>query len=138
RALIVRHALRAAGFIAIALAVAVVAGLVLPVRPGTAWLRLTLLLAATLGALVAAVRAFHAARPGWDRWLERVEQAFPEIRSWLRNALDLEARPPANVSPELGGALLEETGRRLDAVPLRMLVPSVSARRPLGIMAAAL
>src|SRR5690349_10131904 len=138
RALAVRHGLRGAGLIAAALAVAVAAGLVLPLRPATAWLRLLLLLGVSLAGLAAAVRAFQRARPGWDTWLERVEAAFPEVRSWLRDALDLEARPPRDVSPELGAALVEETGRRIERVPLRTLTPRIEPARPLAMMAAAI
>src|SRR6185503_15468535 len=51
-------------------------------------------------------------------------------RSWLRNALDFEARPPRDTSAELVGAVSTETSRRVASVPLRTLTPRLHARRP--------
>jgi hypothetical protein len=138
RALITRHALRAASIAAVGLSVAVAAGLILPVRPVTAWLRLLGAGAIGIAGLAGALAAFRRQRPRFDTWVERIEQRFPEVRSWLRNALDLEARPPAHASCELGAALVEETRRRLQAVPLPTLTPRVEPARPLLAMGAVL
>jgi len=130
-ALIVRHALRAAATAALGLTVAVVLGAVLPVEPATAWARaLAALLVAGAG-LVLALAEFRRTVPGFDRYLERVEEHFHGVRSWLRNALDLEARPAAHTSPELAAALARETSRRLAGLPLSELRPPIEPGRPL-------
>lgn len=101
RALVARHALRAAAACAALLAVAFSIGVAAPGGPGASWTRLALLAAASLAALALGVRAFLAAAPRFDAWLEDTEGRFPELRSWLRNALDLEANADANTSAEL-------------------------------------
>ena len=109
-----------------------------PTGEALAWARLLVAAAAGLAALALAVAGFLRARPSFDAYLERVEDRFPAVRSWLRNALDFERRPPAHTSPELARALGDETARRLAEVPLASLRPALEARRPLAAMAIAL
>jgi hypothetical protein len=131
----VRRALRAAlsgaALLAAAAVGATLLGLLLPMSPGTAGLRLGLLAAAALWAAGAAIARVRREAETFDRFLERIEARFPEVRSWLRNALDLEQRPPAGTSLELADALRDETVRRLGAVPIETLRP------PLGVLAPA-
>jgi hypothetical protein len=136
RALIARHALRAAAAIAVAIGAAVLLGLALPVSPASAALRLALVALAGLAALAWAVRRTALETPAFDRFLERAEGRFPGLRSWLRNALDVEARPPAHASSELASAVVAETSRRLAVVPLATLVPPLAARGPALAMVA--
>src|SRR5262249_37589831 len=90
RALIVRHALRAAAAAVVLPAFCVPAGLALPRDPATAGVRLALFLAGSLAALVLSTWALWRETPAWDRWLEALETRFASLRSWLRNSLDLE------------------------------------------------
>ena len=138
RALIARHAVRAAALSTALLMLAVAVGLVLPVVPATAWARALAAAAGAVAAIALALLALKRERPGFDRYLERVEEHFPAVRSWLRNALDLEARPSAHTSGELAEALARETARRLDEVPLDQLRPPIRPRVPLLAIAAAL
>ena len=138
RALALRHALRAAARTAALITAAVAAGVAVPLGEIGAWARLLSTAGLGLLAVLAAVAGFLRARPSFDGWLERVEERFPEVRSWLRNALDFEARPPAHTSPELVRALGDETARRLARVPLETQRPPLRARGPLLAMAASL
>jgi len=136
-ALVTRHGLRGAATVCIVVALAVIVGVALPLGPGTAWARLVLTLAGCVFAVFAAVAAFARAAPGFDAWLEGLERHFPDLRSWLRNGLDLEASPPADTSPVLARALATETTRRLASVPIAGLRPRIAPRRPiLSILAA--
>lgn len=137
RAWMARAVLRAAAAAAALLAVAVAAGLALPLSPATARARLALFLGGSLAALALALAGLVRRSPRWTAWLESVEARFPDVRSWLRNALDLEARPPAHTSPELAAALRAETARRLGRVPLAHLAPPLRARAPLAAAGAA-
>lgn len=137
RALVARHALRGAAACAALLAVAFSVGVALPGGPGAAWTRLVLLAAASLAAVALALRAFLAAAPRFDAWLEATEGRFPELRSWLRNALDLESAADANTSAELAGALREEAAKRLAAVPLERARPAVAPGAPLAVLGGA-
>jgi len=136
-ALVVRHALRATAACAVLLAAAFSVGVALPGGPGAAMARLILLALTALAALALSVRAFLAAAPRWDAWLESLEARFPELRSWLRNALDLESASDANTSGELAGALRDEAARRLSSVPLERARPAVAPGRPLAVLAGA-
>src|SRR5206468_11235544 len=113
RALVIRHGLRGAAAACALVVLAVVVGVTLPLGPGAAWARLLLTLAGVALAIAAAVRAFRSAMPGFDAWQEGIERRFPELRSWLRNAFELQAAPPADTSPALARALTAETARRL-------------------------
>ena len=137
RALVTRHALLAAAVSTLTIALAVAAGVAFPSGISGAWARLLGMLAVSVIALVLAVRAVARAVPGFDRYLEHVEDRFPEVRSWLRNALDLEAHPPVHTSAELAQAVSRETAGRLEHVPLRTLTPAVEPRRPVLLMAGA-
>lgn len=128
RALALRHALRAAAAVALLVSAAVSAGLALPVAPGTAGARLMLVVAGGAVALTLALRAFLAERPRWHAWLESIEQRFPELRSWLRNALDLERDTATHTSSELALAVRAQAAERLAATPLDSVVPSLAAR----------
>ena len=74
------------------------------------------------------VRALQREQQPWDVWLEHLEHRFPTLRSWLRNALELESRPlaPGATSPELAAALRDEAARRLASVPLAQERPRVA------------
>src|ERR1051325_2100786 len=93
RALVLRHALRASAAASVLLAFAVTAGLALPRTQATAGVRLALFAAGALLSLVLAALAMRRDTPRWDGWLESLEGRFAGLRSWLRNALDLEASP---------------------------------------------
>jgi hypothetical protein len=138
RALALRHGLRAAGGATGVVTLAVALGVAWPTGEPLAWARLLAAAGAGSAALVLAVAGFLRARPSFEAYLERIEDRFPVVRSWLRNALDFERRPPAHTSPELARALGEETSRRLAEVPLVALRPALEARRPLAAMAVAL
>lgn len=138
RNLVARHALRAAAGAALIVVLAVVLGMLLPAAPATAWVRLALVAAGALAFTAAAALAFRRTAPGFDGYLERVEQRFPEIRSWLRNALDFERTPPAHGSHELAQAVAEQTAERFAGVPVRTLTPRVEPRRPLLAMVGAI
>ncbi len=126
-ALVGRHALRAAGLAIAAVGLGLVAGVVLPLSPATAWVRLALVVTCSLAALTAALRAFLREAPPWDTWLESVEQRFPEIRSLLRNALDFERQGDAHTSNELANAVRADASQRLSATPLSKLTPALAA-----------
>lgn len=132
RALALRSGLGAAARVTLALAGVVVLGLALPLSPATAWLRLALFGIAALVALGLGLRRFLREAPRFDGWLEQVEARFPETRSWLRNALDMERRPDPHTSAELASALRAETARKLTGVPLRTMVPRLQAPRALA------
>ncbi len=136
-ALVARHAWRAAAACAALVAVAFSAGVALPGGPGASLARLVLLALAALAALALSVRAFLRAAPRFDPWLEGLETRFPELRSWLRNALDLESTSDANTSGELAGAVRDEAARRLAGVPLAQARPAVAARTPLAVLGGA-
>src|SRR5438067_573582 len=137
RALVVRHALRASAAASVLLAFAVTAGLALPRTPGTAWARLALFAAGALLALGYAARSLWRDTPRWDGWLESLEGRFALLRSWLRNALDLEASPGRHTSGELAQALRGEAERKLESTPLGETVPPLAARAPLTAASAA-
>ncbi len=138
QALALRHGLRAAGGVAVVIALAVALGVAWPTGEPLAWARLLAATGAGIAALVLAVAGLLRARPSFEAYLERIEDRFPAVRSWLRNALDFERRPPAHTSPELARALGDETSRRLAEVPLVAMRPALEARRPLAAMAIAL
>jgi hypothetical protein len=138
RALVARLALRAAAALALALALAVAEGAAFLPGPGVAWARLVLLLFAFAYAIAAAVLAFRREAPAFDAWLEGIEHRFPELRSWLRNAVELAAAPPPDSSPALARAVSEETGRRLESTALQGLRPRLAPRRPFLALAGAI
>jgi len=138
RSLALRHGLSAAGRVAVVVTLAVALGVAWPTGEPLAWARLLAVAGAAVAALALAVAGFRRAQPSLGAYLERIEQRFPAVRSWLRNALDFERRPPAHTSPELTRALGEETSRRLAEVPLAALRPALEARRPLATMGVAL
>jgi hypothetical protein len=135
---VLRHALRASSAACVLLAFAVTTGLALPRTPGTAWLRLALFAGGAVTALALATRGFLRETPRWDAWLESLETRFPDLRSWLRNALDFERKAGAHTSDELASAVREQAERRLEDTPLDRTVPGLSARTPLTATSAAL
>ena len=142
RALIARHALRATAAAVVLLTFCVTAGLALPRDPVTAGLRLGLFALGSLAALAFATLALRRETPRWEAWLESLERRFTEIRSWVRNAIDLEKaerdRTP-HTSGELADAVRAHAEHRLDGVPLRDTVPPIAGRNAfLGIAAAGL
>jgi hypothetical protein len=130
QAIVLRHALRAAAIAAAALVLALAIGLVLPSSPLSAGLRLAAFLAAVVLTAGWAARATLRLSLPFEDYLERIERRFPQVRSWLRNALDFEQAPPRHTSPELVAALEDETARRLTEVPVESLAPRIEARRP--------
>ena len=130
--------LRAAAALTVAVALLVLLGLVLPVSPATARARTIVLGLASLVTAFWAVRRVRRASVSFDGFLEQVEQAFPPLRSWLRNALDFETRPPAGTSAELVGALHEEAARRFDGTPVDTLRPKLAPGQPALLAGAAL
>lgn len=137
RALAFRHALRAAAAACVLLAFAITAGLALPRTPGFAWARLVLLVLGSLAALAVAVGGARRDAQGWDAWLESLEARFAGLRSWLRNALDLESAPARHTSGELADAVRGETAKRLADTPLDSTVPPLQSRMPMVATAAA-
>src|SRR5688572_13419626 len=138
RALALRHALRAAAAACVLLAFAVTAGLALPRTPAFASARLVLVLLGSVLAIGFAVGGARREAQPWDTWLESLEARFAGLRSWLRNALDLESTPATHTSGELAQAVRGETARRLDQTPLEETVPRLETRTPLVATTAAL
>src|SRR6266508_1448368 len=152
RALIARHALRATAAAVVLLTFCVTAGLALPRDPVTAGLRLGLFALGSLAALAYATLALRRETPRWETWLESLERRFTDIRSWVRNAIDLEkaaaparaagaqgSNAPSHTSGELADAVRAHAEHRLDGVPLRDTVPPIAGRSAfLGIAAAGL
>ncbi len=133
-----RHALRASAAAAVLLAFGVTAGLALPRTPGMAWARLALFALGSGLALAIAVRGARHESPRWDAWLESLEARFAGLRSWLRNALDLENSTSSHTSSVLADAVRGETVRRLTDTPLDGTVPRINARAPIAATSAAL
>ena len=133
-----RHALRGAAAICATAAFALAVGVAITLGPAGAWTRVLLGAGAALFALAAAVLAFLREAPGFATWLEGIEGQFPGLRSWLRNALELESAPLTDASPVLARALTEETARRLADTPIASRTPRVAARRPLIVLTAAM
>jgi hypothetical protein len=133
-----RHVLRATALLLAGLALALALGVVLPLGPAAAWWRTALGALAALAVLLGAARAQWRRVPRFPIYLERVETRFPELRSWLRNALELEGAAPVGGSPELASALGAEAARRLERTPLAALAPAMEARRPALLGGAAL
>lgn len=130
RARVTRQALRATTAAIVLLVVMVTCGLALPRNPLTASVRLTLFALGTLVALGLALRTLRRESSSWDSWLESLENRFPTLRSWLRNALDLESARDTNTSNELAAAVREEAARRLADTPLDTTIPPLEARTP--------
>lgn len=130
RALLLRHVLRASAVCALAIALAVTVGVAWPFGVAVSWLRLAIVTACGLVAALAAARAVRAASLTFDGWLEHAEARFPVMRSWLRNALELEHAPAPGTSPELAAAVVREGERRLADVPIGTLAPRVAPRLP--------
>src|SRR5256885_2566278 len=145
RAPIARHALRATAAALVLLAFCVTAGLALPRDPSTAVLRLGVFVLGTCVALAMAMRALWRDFPRWDAWLESLEGRFTDLRSWLRNALDMEQEeresggsgPAPHTSGELADAVQERAARRLDGTPLGETVPPPAARNAVPRIAVA-
>lgn len=135
-AIVARRALRAfaagASLVAIAVLLGAAGG-----GPGASTARLAALLVAIAATLALGVRALLAELPRFDHWLESVERARPDVRSWLRNALDLESNVPAGTSNELAGALVQEASERLGRTELATLRAPLQPARPLAAVGAA-
>lgn len=138
RALVMHAAVRAAAFAAVLIAAAVIAGVVRPGGEPWAWTRALLLAAAIVFVLGRAVARVRAASPGFDRFLEQIEQRFPEVRSWLRNGLEFEQAPPAHGSQELAAAVANQTAQRVASLPLASARPRIEPKRPSLVLAGAL
>ena len=142
RALALRLGVRAGAAGAVAIAIAVVIGALAGLGETGAWVRLVVLGAALAVAIVWAVARFLATVPGFDTYLERVEARFPDVRSWLRNAIDF-ASPrsdaaAAGTSRELADAVTRETVKKLEGLPLATLAPPLAVKRPALAIAAGL
>ena len=117
---------------------ALVLGTFLGLGETAAWVRLVLVLAFAAAVIAAAALRYRRSLPGFESYLERVEERFPQVRSWLRNALDLQQHPSGHTSPELARALCSETNQRLKALPLEELRPRLEARRPAWLLVASI
>ncbi len=135
---VLRAALRGAAALSVAAALATLAGLVLPAAPATARARGVVLALAAVAAAAWAVGRVRRGSVSLDGFLESLEAAFPPLRSWLRNALDFEARPPRGTSEELARALTDEAARRFASTPVASLRPRLEPRRPALAAAGAL
>lgn len=133
-----RVALRAAAIAAVVVGLAVAVGVVFAGGEGAAWTRLVFTLLLCAGAIVAAVRGYLRRATAFDGHLEQIERRFPEVRSWLRNALDFDLRPDAHASSELQHAVVAEAAARARRLPLVGLRPRLGARTPLLSMGASL
>src|SRR5438093_2625046 len=82
RARILRASIRAAGWAAVAIALVLAAGVVRTGGEPWAWARLVLVSVALVVSIARAVAGVRAASSGFDGFLERLEQHFPDLRSW--------------------------------------------------------
>src|SRR5215510_169205 len=114
RAVLLRHALRGAAICALAVALATLIGPLLATGTAGAWARLISLSAVAAVAIGVATRRFLRHRLDLDAYLDRVEQRLPELRSWIRNAVDFETTTPTHVSTDLAEAVHAEAARRLE------------------------
>jgi len=130
RARVLRESLRAAALVIATITLAVVAGIARPGGETWAWARLAVIGAAIVFAIARAIGRVRAASPRFDGFLEHIEQRFHEVRSWLRNALDFESRPPVHGSAELADAVAAETAQRVAKLPLATTRPKIEPRRP--------
>jgi len=92
--------------------------------------RLTLVVAVAVLAASRAVRRFRAEAPGFERYVESVEGAYPEARSLLRNAVDFGLGVHEGTSPQLADAVMRNAAERIERIPLRKLEPPVRPLRP--------
>ena len=126
--------MRAAAGAALVIALAVVLGAALVRGEAAAWIRLGIVLVALVALLVRAVSGYRSTAGGFEGFLESVERRFPDVRSWLRNALEFEGTSPEHTSPELARAVAQETALRIERLPLATTRPRVSPQRPFGLL----
>ena len=139
RAAVMRHGLRAAAAIAGLIAIAVALGLAWRMGAAGAWVRLALLAAAAGIVLALAVLRTWRTIPRFDVFLESIETRAPELRSLLRNALDLETAGSPHTSDQLAEALRAEAARRVKGEEIAALRPRIAPLRPaLALVGAAL
>ena len=139
RVLALRLGVRAGAACAVAIAAAVVLGALAGVGVTGAWVRLVLVGLACITAVTWAVLSFLAAAPGFDTYLEAVEARFPDVRSWLRNAIDFASQRSGletGTSRELAQAVTRETVKKLEGLPLATLEPRLALHRPVLAIAA--
>jgi hypothetical protein len=136
-AAILRHALRAAAAIAVVIAFAVLAGWLAPLGVLGAQARLALTAFAALAILAAATARTRRASVAFDAFLESAERRLPNLRSLLRNAVDLEAAGAGRNSEELAQAVRLEAARALEGARLETLRPRIEPRAPLLAFAGA-
>ena len=137
RAAVLRQALRAAAVIAVLIALAVAFGVAWPQGLAAAWVRASLIALGALAAIALAVLRARALVPAFDAFLEKLERVIPDLRSLLRNALDLERGGSEHTSSELADALRAETARRIEVAAIGTLRPRIAPARPLLAIAAA-
>ena len=138
RAAVMRHALRAAAVISALIALAVALGIAWRMGPSGAWARLVAVGALSCAALALALIRLRRDVPSFASFLETIETRFPDLRSLLRNAFDLEGGGSAYTSGELADALRADATRRLSGVEVASLRPRIAPLRPaLAIVAAA-
>ncbi len=125
RAAVLRHALRASAAIAILITLAVALGLAWRMGPSGAWTRLGLLALAALALLALACARVRAAVPTFASFLDGIESRFPDLRSLIRNAFDLERAESPHTSGELAAALRDQAARRL---PVTLVVEPGSVK----------
>lgn len=125
-----RHVLGAFAAITLLIAGAVLLGVIVPPGPALAWVRAMLTVLAAFAVALLAARHQISRVPRFSVYLESVEAGHPALRSWLRNALELEARPPEHGSRELAEALSRETVQRIAQLDLAEFAPRLEPRRP--------
>jgi hypothetical protein len=133
---VLRHALRSSAAIAAVITLAVLAGWLLPMGTAAATLRLAFVILVALAFLWIAVVGARRASPTFDRFLEFAEQRLPDLRSLLRNAVDLEASGAGFGSEELATALRQDAERAVHAARLETLRPRIEPRVPLALFGA--
>src|SRR5262249_6512753 len=135
RRLVLRQGLRGAALAIVAVTLAVLAGVAFGVGVGFAWVPLRppgRAVRPAGGLAGGGVRRCRATPPAFDTYLERAETSSPEIRSWLRNAVDFSAHEAApGTSTELAQAVEREAAGRVERLPLDRLEPPLDPRRPI-------
>jgi hypothetical protein len=137
RARVLRASLRAAAAVAALIALAVIVGAFLRGGEGAAWVRAALVVVAVVALIARGVLAYRRTSPTFDAFLESLEAHFPDIRSWLRNALELEHGAPAHGSAELAHAVSAGAAARVANLPLDSTRPRIEPKRPAGVLAGA-
>src|SRR5262249_21364291 len=120
-----------------ALAAALLVGALAPLGPLGAWLRVMALAGAVAIATILLALRLRGRLPGWDGFLQQVEARFPDLRSWIRNAVDFAPGAGAHTSAERPRARGQGAARRAERTALAALHPRLEPGRPLVAAGAA-